>query len=96
MSFKTTIELASQEGITDGNEKQKGNNKSTVDLGMAKVAMKPVPVKTLFFKYATKKECVSLFFGFLCISAYIHFMDSCYSIGDSDSYFLNILRRTVG
>ena len=79
------VELIERLGTTE-------NSSTTVVITNAS-QLYPVPIKTLFFRYSTKKERIILLLGFLCITLSFSLTPSRHRIWNHVPLFLHLLRR---
>ena len=74
MSSANELELPAH-GCSSNDDKGESQATPThVKIEPSKENVKPVPVKTLFFKYATKKEIAFLILGFFCTFLPLHLL----------------------
>lgn len=67
MSSANEVELAAHKSSSKDGKGDSQTIPTEVKIEPSKENVKPVSVKTLFFKYATKKEIAFLLLGFFCI-----------------------------
>lgn len=95
MSSANEVELTAHGNSSNTGKGESQNKNDDVKVESPQESVKPVSVRTLFFKYASKKEIAILLLGFFCTFISVHIIDSCNLIRSADASFPNILWRTV-
>ena len=95
MSSANEVELTALGNSSNTGKGESQNKNDDVKVESPQESVKPVSVRTLFFKYASKKEIAILLLGFFCKFISVHIIDSCDLIRSADASFPNFLWRTV-
>lgn len=93
MSSANEVELTAHGCSSNDDKGESQATPTNVKIEPSKENVKPVPVKTLFFKYATKKEIAFLILGFFCTFMPLRFTDSCDSVRSTDTALPHFLWR---
>lgn len=95
MSSANEVELAALDSSSKTGEDASQNFPAKVKVDPSQENVKPVSVRTLFFKYATNKEIAFLFLGFFCTFSSLRITDSCNPIRSVNASLPHLLWRIV-